>query len=167
VSCALTLLGNQIKLEPLAIHHLAELLPLLEDPALRRFIGGPDLSRTEREHQLRQQLEGPPPGSEEIWLNWVIRERHGGAPAGTAQATVRATAAHLAWVVGVDFQRRGYATEAAQLLVGLARRTHHVSVAQIHPEHLASQRVAEKAGLVQTARRCQGEEIWEDPRGVR
>jgi RimJ/RimL family protein N-acetyltransferase len=67
-------------------------------------------------------------------------------------------------VVGVRYQGRGYAAEAARALVGwLADHDVRGLVAHIHPGHAASARVAERAGLQPTGDRVDGEVVW---RGV-
>ncbi|HYZ61371.1 MAG TPA: GNAT family N-acetyltransferase, partial [Acetobacteraceae bacterium] len=72
------------------------------------------------------------------------------------------TTAVLAWVLGVRFQGRGYAREAAAavvawlLAVGVGRL-----VAYIHPEHAASMGVARALGLTPTDARVNGEVVWE------
>jgi RimJ/RimL family protein N-acetyltransferase len=70
-------------------------------------------------------------------------------------------AAEIAWVVGVQWQGRGIATEAAGGLVGwLAGRGTQVITAHIHPEHHASAAVAAAAGLSPTGEMHDGEVLW-------
>jgi len=69
--------------------------------------------------------------------------------------------AEVAWVVGVPWQGRGYAAEAARALVGwLEAAGVGEIVAHIHPDHVASARVAAGAGLVATADEVDGERVW-------
>jgi RimJ/RimL family protein N-acetyltransferase len=69
--------------------------------------------------------------------------------------------AAIAWVVGVPWQRRGYATEAALALVGwLGGQEVDEIVAHIHPGHLASAQVAARAGLRPTPDQVDGEQVW-------
>jgi RimJ/RimL family protein N-acetyltransferase len=109
-----------------------------------------------------------PGGADELWCNWVARRREDGQPVGTVQATLtrdggRWTAA-IAWVVGVPWQRRGYATEAALALVGwLGGQEVDEIVAHIHPGHLASAQVAARAGLRPTPDQVDGEQVWRLP----
>ncbi|MBA0053384.1 N-acetyltransferase [Streptomyces sp. AJS327] len=89
--------------------------------------------------------------------------------AGTAN--VAAASAEIAWVVGAEWQRRGFATEAAHGLVGWLRR-HGITriVAHVHPAHHASAGVASAVGLRPTGGTHDGEEIWrlpEPPRPAR
>ncbi len=54
-----------------------------------------------------------------MWLNWVVRRLDDGRAVGTVQATVAKEGidlvAEVAWVT--DYQGRGYARKAAQLMV--------------------------------------------------
>jgi RimJ/RimL family protein N-acetyltransferase len=61
-------------------------------------------------------------------------------------------------VVGIPWQRRGIASEAARSLVAwLRKHPVHTVVAHVHPEHGASAAVATAAGLVPTDRWHEGE----------
>jgi RimJ/RimL family protein N-acetyltransferase len=72
-----------------------------------------------------------------------------------------AASAELAWVVGARWQGRGIAREATGLVLDhlLATGIRRV-VAHVHPDHVASQRVAARLGLVATQRRVDGEVEW-------
>jgi RimJ/RimL family protein N-acetyltransferase len=100
---------------------------------------------------------GAPAGADERWLNWVVRREPDGALVGTAQATVRADHALIAWVIAVPFQGRGYAKAAARAVVALLDVP---AVAHIHPDHAASEAVARAAGLVPTEDWTNGERVW-------
>ena len=89
--------------------------------------------------------------------------------AGTVQATLPAGGpaagpAEVTRVVIRPAQGRGYATEAARSLVALLHEAGWTVVADIHPGHLASQRVARSAGLSPTADVRDGEICWVGPR---
>ena len=80
------------------------------------------------------------------------------------QATIRddGRLAEIAWVVGLAWQGRGYATEAALALVrwlesrGVVRIT-----ANIQRDHEASETVARRVGLRPTGEMVVGERVWE------
>jgi RimJ/RimL family protein N-acetyltransferase len=97
-----------------------------------------------------------------------VRRRADSAAVGTVQATLTRHAegwrAEVAWVVGVPWQGRGYAAEAARALAGwLLEAGVGELVAHVHPDHVASARVAAAAGLVVTADLVDGERVWRHP----
>lgn len=173
---ATALFSERLILEPLRVDHAEEMAALLDDPALHVHIGGKPASLAELRHRYVRQVTGPGPGSRERWLNWIVRRRVGGEAVGTVQATVKhkqatvkykveGIVAALAWVIGTDWQGRGYAREAAQAMTrwlelnGVARVE-----AFIHPGNGASQHVAQAIGLLPTDILVDGEIKWETPR---
>lgn len=86
----------------------------------------------------------------------------GGQPIGYVQATVPASGpTEIAWVIGWPWQGRSFATVAARLLLNhLAGLGVRDVVADIHPDHAASQRVADRLGLVATDEVVDGEVRW-------
>jgi RimJ/RimL family protein N-acetyltransferase len=156
-----TLVTPRLTLEPLLERHAAELHPLLDSPALHEFIGG----RPATAEELRARYSGletrASPDGAEGWLNWVVREREGGAAVGVMQATVRPRHALVAWVVGAPYQGRGYASEAAAGLVAwlLDQGVRDIR-AHVHPDHAASGAVAARTGLAPTDERVDGEVVW-------
>ena len=69
--------------------------------------------------------------------------------------------AHVAWVIGVAWQRGGFASEAACALLGwLGARGVGTILANIHPDRDASARVAARAGLSATEELANGEQVW-------
>lgn len=142
---------------------------VLADPALYRFTGGEPPTLVGLRRRYAAQVAGASPDGTERWLNWIVRrvlDDAGGAPApavGFVQATVvdDGRSADIAWVIGVPWQGLGYASEAAAALVrwllddGVTEITAHV-----HPDHIASARVAARAGLVATDAFEDGERVW-------
>jgi RimJ/RimL family protein N-acetyltransferase len=69
--------------------------------------------------------------------------------------------ADLAWVVGVPWQGRGYATEAARgVAAWLLERGVTTITAHIRDGHQPSEVVAERIGLVRTDTVEDGEIVW-------
>jgi hypothetical protein len=102
----------------------------------------------------------------EVWVNWIVRRRADSRAVGTVQATVqiRDATALVAWVIGVEWQRQGFASEAARALVDwLQQRGIDDVAAHIHPEHRASAIVASRAGLEPTDEEADGERVWRTP----
>jgi RimJ/RimL family protein N-acetyltransferase len=150
----------RLTLVPLRVEDADELAAVLADERLHAFIGGRPATVGELRERYARLVSGSG-GPDERWLNWVVRLRHGGEAVGTVQATVTPTRAAVAWVVGVAWQGRGYASEAAGALVAwLAEQGATEIVANVHPEHGASERVAERAGLLPTDATADGERVW-------
>jgi RimJ/RimL family protein N-acetyltransferase len=172
---------DRLDLVPLRADHAEEMHGVLSDPALHTFIGGaPEDLRTLRARYERMTAGSPDPAV--TWLNWVISLRAEGRLTGTIQATITANrtrdaptagpptaasptaglpTAEIAWVVGLPWQGRGIATEAARGLVDwLGAQPVREIIAHIHPEHHASAAVAVAAGLAPTADWQDGEIRW-------
>ena len=162
-----TLTSERLTVAPLVPDNAEELAEVLADASLYEFTGGepPDAA------QLRGRYERVTAGSGragEIWLNWVVRRRTDDRPVGTVQATVverhGARTAWVAWVIGVPWQKQGFATEAARLVVSwLSEQGVDEVLAAVHPDHLASERVAGNAGLSPTDEVVEGERVWRLP----
>jgi hypothetical protein len=105
---------------------------------------------------------------DEVWLNWIARRRSDSQAIGTVQATLTIRegrrSAQVAWVIGVEWQNQGFASEAARALVEwlLDREVDEVT-AHIHPDHRASAAVAARAGLKPTDDEVDGEHVWRTP----
>jgi RimJ/RimL family protein N-acetyltransferase len=156
----------RLRLTPVGEADAAELAVALADERLHEYIGGRPLTEPELRAQYRRWAAGPPDPAE-TWLNWVVRLRDTGAAAGTVQATVRpdaGPAADVAWVIGVPWQGRGLAGEAAGALAAwLGDGGVTVLRACIYPGHRASERVAERLGLAPTGELADGERVWAGP----
>jgi RimJ/RimL family protein N-acetyltransferase len=164
---------RRLRLTAIRVADAEELAGVLGDARLHEFIGGRPLGVPELRARYRRWVAGSG-HPDEVWLNWVVRRRAAdesagpGEAVGTVQATVTAAAggtlaAEVAWVIGLHWQGRGFAAEAAAALVawltgagaGVAEVT-----ACIHPRHRASERVAERVGFVLTAGTVDGERVW-------
>ena len=157
---------ERLVLEPLEPTHATEMAALLADPSLYRYTGGHAPSTDDLRRRYELQAVGHSPDGTALWLNWIVRERSTGAAAGFVQATVEiaSRSADVAWVVGVDFQGRGYAREAAAAMVGRLREDGVARVtAHIHPDNAPSERVARSLGLAPTTTVVDGELRWEEP----
>lgn len=137
---------------------------VLAGDALYEFTGGspPSLSRL-RARYARLAAGRSPDGNEE-WRNWVIRREPDHTAVGYVQATIvdGGKRAEVAWVVGLTWQRQGFAAEAARALVAwLDARGVTAIQAHIPPDHTASAAVARRAGLVPTDHFDDGEQLWQ------
>lgn len=159
---ALQLRTARLDLDPIMAYHAEELFGVLADERLHAYTGDapPEDVEVLRRRFTYWERRWSPDGSE-LWLNWALRERSEAAFIGHLQAGVGVTYADVAWKVGMAWQGRGYATEAARALVDWLRGSGVTDIrASIHPGHAASIRVAERAGLRRTAMMDGGEVVW-------
>jgi len=157
------LVTPRLRLVPLRVDHAVEMAGVLADPALNAFIGGRPPSTDELRATYRRQVAGRSPDGAEGWHNWIVRTRDPDEAVGFVQATIRdgGRLADVAWVVGVPWQGRGFATEAARAMVAWLEARGAVTVtAHVRPGHAASERIAERAGLAATDEVEDGETIW-------
>ena len=155
---------DRLRLEPLRVEDADEMVEVLADARLYEFTGGspPDVEELRRRYRI--QVAELSPDGRETWLNWVVRLRSDGTAIGYVQATLeRASAdAEVAWVVGRAWQGQGYASEAvASMVTALRAAGTRRLVAHVKKDHLASRRVAERAGLSPTGTVVDHEEEWE------
>lgn len=155
------LTSERLTLEPLTEEHAAEMVSVLADPRLYAYIGGDPPNLAVLVERYRRQIAGPA-ALDEQWCNWIVRSTSTGRPVGFVQATVTADRADVAWVIGVDHQHQGFATESA---LAMSEWLTEAGVrwidAHIHPEHGASHRVAAALGLEPTGELDDdGEAVW-------
>jgi RimJ/RimL family protein N-acetyltransferase len=155
----------RLTLTPLTVQDADEMVGALNDERLHEFIGGRPDTLIELRDRYRRSVAGPTE-SGDVWLNWIVRSTHDGAAIGTVQATISTLpdarkSADVAWVIGMAWQGRGYASEAALALVNWLR-AHGVDevIAHIRPDHQASATVANRSGLYPTDERVDGETVW-------
>lgn len=162
-----TIVTERLVLTPLRVEDAEAMVDVLGDEKLYEFIGGRPEGPAELGRRYARLVAGSGRAGE-VWLNWIVRVAVGRRPVGTVQATVGrlgdGCGASVAWVVGVPWQGRGFATEAARGLVGWLRGRGVSAVsAAVHPDHHASAGVAAGAGLVVTDEVVDGERIWRTP----
>lgn len=136
---------------------------VLGDPALHAFTGGEPLDAAALRERFERLAIGRLADGGEAWHNWIVRLLATGEAVGTVQATVRAnqSAAEIAWVIGVPWQGRGFASEAARALVAWLDGIGTATIeAHVHPNHAASGKVAARAGLSPTDELVGGERVW-------
>lgn len=153
----------RLSLVPLSVADAGEMVKVLSEPALYEFTGGAPPSLAELRARYERQTAGRSPDGSQEWRNWIIRSAPGGEAVGYVQATITGSGARaeIAWLVGVDWQGRGYAAEAARALAGWLDSRGVTSIqAHIHPGHAASAAVARRAGLLPTGRFDDGERLW-------
>ncbi len=152
---------DRLELVPLSTGDAREMVGVLSSNLLYTFTGGSAPTLSELERRYAEQCAGPA-AQNEAWHNWIVRWAESGAAVGFVQATVVDASADVAWVVSPGWQGRGLATEAAKAMCGwLVEQGVTNITAHIHPNHLASARVADRVGLVDTAEvDGDGEIVW-------
>jgi len=158
---------ERLLLEPLRLAHATEMVVVLDDLDLHRYVGGQPLLREELQKRYEHQARGRSDDGSEWWFNWIIRERISGDAIGYVQATVEVASgvADVAWVVGSRFQGRGYAREAASAMLSwLCGKGVTAVTAHIHPDNRASEIVARAIGLGPTSTIADGEVMWKSDR---
>lgn len=156
-----------LDLTPLQVDDADELVTVLADERLHEFIGGRPATLSELRVRYASLVAGPTDPNE-VWLNWIARNRADSQAVGTLQVTLVEQDGHrtayVAWVIGVAWQGQGFASEAARAVVDWLRRQGiHTIEAHIHPAHHASASVAARAGLHRTNDEVDGEQVWRVP----
>ena len=145
---------GRFRLEPLRPSHAAEMVEVLSDPGLYRFIGGGPPTLAELQARFEHQMSGPD-DADQAWLNWIVRRIEDRRALGYVQATLSrsggAWVADVAWVIGVAHQGAGVASEASGAVLASLRR-HGVTEIRAHiaDGNRASVRVAERSGMLRT-----------------
>jgi RimJ/RimL family protein N-acetyltransferase len=161
-----SIVTDRLELRPLVPEDADEMASALGDERLHDFTGGHPLPPEQLRTRYERLAGGWSADGAEQWCNWIIRVQPSGDAVGFVEATATdaAQAATIAWVVGVPWQGRGYAAEAAIAVVGwLAAAGVRTIEAHIHADHQASGRVAARAGLVPSTDMVEGEVVWRRP----
>jgi RimJ/RimL family protein N-acetyltransferase len=152
---------ERLDLQPLSPVDAEDMVGVLADDALYAVIGGAPPSLDELRERYTRQAVGHSADGTETWHNWILRQRDDGAAIGFIQATVVDRTAELAWLVGVPWQGRGYATEAARAVVHWLMADGVTTIkAHVAPGHRPSELVAERIGLAVTDDIEDGERVW-------
>lgn len=154
----------RLVLSPLKPADAHEMIEVLAEPVLYEFTGGRPPSLEELEARYRAQVAGPLAG-DQVWHNWILRLIPSQIAIGFVQATMIGNASDVAWLIGTRWQGQGYATEAViEMCRWLTSNGAERLTAHIHPDHLASERVAAAAGLQPTDEiDDEGEVVWATP----
>ena len=153
----------RLRLEPLRVEDADEMVGVLADPDLYVFIGGAPPDLDDLRGRYAAQAVGHSPDGSAGWLNWTVRLAVDGRAIGFVQATVtdRGRTADLAWLIGVPWQGRGFATEAANAAFhALSATSVEIVTAHVRDDHVASAGVARRIGLHRTDTVEDGERVW-------
>lgn len=156
-------MSDTIALRPLTVDDASVMVDVLSSPHLYTFMGGKAPTNAELVRQYGVQTRGQSIDGTEIWINLLVLLGEEREPIGYVQATVPTDGgpAEIAWVIGHPWQGRGYATRAARLLLEVLRECGVARVvADVHPGHQASRRVAARLGMIPTTHVVDGEIRW-------
>jgi protein-L-isoaspartate(D-aspartate) O-methyltransferase len=162
------LLTPRLELVPVVADDAEELAEVFGDERLYGFLASHPTTTEELRAQFARLAAARLADAEgTAQRNWTVRRRGDGWAVGMLQAAFsdQGRAAEIAWAVGVAWQGRGIASEAAGAVVGwLERRGVATITAHIHPDHHASAKVAIRAGLRPTSQYRDhegiGEQLW-------
>jgi [ribosomal protein S5]-alanine N-acetyltransferase len=148
---------QRLALEPLTPGHADELLAPLADPRLYRYVpqDPPESLEKLRERFVFLSTRRSPVG-DQLWLNWVMRDRHDGQCCGRVQATVNTEArAWIAYEVFPERWGRGLATEACGRMLEWLIDTLDVQqfAAEVDSLNSASLRLLDRLGFQRVALR--------------
>ena len=138
-----------------------DLAGLLEEPLLRDWLRAHDVDELRTRFAAWESRRSP--DDDELWLNWVVRERQEGRALGWVQATVRGRSASVAYAVLPAERGAGAASDAVRALVRWLHDRLGVTTvtAEIDDANAASARVAVAAGFERTIHRAGDEVVWE------
>ena len=152
---------TRLVLRPLRPQDADELFEIMRDPAIGAAMGEPPpASPSVMRERIEEWTRGPGADSDERWLNWLAWTQDW-RPVAHLAATVQGSLAWLAWIVAVEHQRQGFATEGANaIMTHLAANGVHTFAASIPEGHEASERVARNLDLRLTDEVVDGERVW-------
>jgi ribosomal-protein-alanine N-acetyltransferase len=142
---------HDLSFEPLEEEHADELFEPFQDESMYRFITErPPESVEWSRRDFKLLAAGPADNSEEVWLNWAIRDKASASYLGTVQATLFSDG--LLWLgykLAPAYWNRGVATRSVKWLVSeLNGRYPNCPIhASVDTRNLASIRVLEKVGF--------------------
>jgi RimJ/RimL family protein N-acetyltransferase len=145
---------ERLHLEPLRVSDAQEMVRVLADEPLYVFIGGTAPTLDELVARYERQVSGPGTADQK-WLNWIVRRKGDDRAVGFVQATLTRQpggwVAELAWLIGLEHQGAGLATEAAAAAQRELRDRGVIEFrAHIADDNKASVAVATRLGLAPT-----------------
>ena len=142
--------------------HAKAMFSILADSQLYSFTGDePPESQAALEERYRYLESRKSPDESQLWLNWLVTLANNKTPIGYVQATVSESHSDIAWLIGLHWQGNGYASEAASALAKWLQKNGVKAIrCCIHPNHVASQRVAINTGFNKSSTVEDGEDVW-------
>jgi ribosomal-protein-alanine N-acetyltransferase len=136
--------------EPLNEEHAQLMFPLLQDTNIYGHI--PDVPPTSVEglrERYRILARGRSKDLSELWLNWILFLKGSEVAIGYFQATIKDQDCSIGYVIGSQYWRQGYASEACKYLISELFANHGVNrlQAEISATNAASIELVKKLGL--------------------
>lgn len=145
----------RLTLEPLVVSHAQALYAALQAHELYQFIPRdppPSLDALAARYTFLATCHSP--DVQELWLNWVLRQRETDVYAGTVEASVYPDhTAALAYQVFPPYWHQGFATEACECVLAHLVAEYRVSrvFAEIDTRNAASIQLVERLGFTRVA----------------
>ena len=141
----------RLQMKPVKKSFAKQVWPILNDSRLYTYLpeDPPTLDTLERRFAFWEP--GMSPDQSEYWLNWMIQAKDTQQVFGTIQAGIHreSKVATIAYILGSDFQKKGYATEAVSSLIDFLKKEYQVNQvkAWIDTRNIPSIRLVERLGL--------------------
>jgi RimJ/RimL family protein N-acetyltransferase len=147
----------RLDLEPVQPDHAREVWAQLDDDRMWRYFPALRPATIEELRALYEKWARGSPHADQVWLNWLCRNRASGALVGSVQATVfpREGSSYIAYAIYPAHQRKGYAREAAQAVIAYVKGAYgvHRFFAEMDMRNEPSYRLAESLGFVRVETR--------------
>lgn len=157
---------ERLDIVPLRAAYAGEAWPLIDDASMWTYFPELRPKTLDALQAVWKKWEAGSPNPEEIWLNWVCREKASRDLVGTMQATVfqNSREAYIAYAIYRKYQGNGYARESCRAIITYIFERFAVEriYAQMHARNEASYRLAESLGFVR-AKTTADEYVYELP----
>lgn len=156
----------RLTLEPVRPEHAQEVWPQLDDDRMWQYFPALRPATVDDLRRLYEKWQRGSPSDEQVWCNWLCRERSAGVLAASLQATVfpSTKVSYIAYAVYPQHQRKGYAREAAQAVMTYVEKAYGVDrfFAEMDMRNEPSYRLAESLGFVRVeTRESENEYVYE------
>lgn len=155
----------RLDLEPVRREHAREAWPLLDDERLWRYFPSQRPATLDDLQRLYDKWDRGSAHANQVWCNWLCRERSSGQLVASTQATIfpHEAVSYVAYMVYVQHQRKGYAREATEAVIAYARSAYAVNTffAEMDKRNEASYRLAESLGFKRVDRHDADEYLYE------
>lgn len=149
--------SEHLDLEPVRVAHAQEVWAQLDDERMWRYFPQLRPKTIDDLRALYAKWERGSTDADEVWWNWLCRDRASGELTAAMQATIMLDerAAYVAYAVYVRHQRKGFAREAVRAIVQAVRETFGITrfLAVMDTRNEPSYRLAESLGFTRTQAR--------------